>query len=90
MIGGAPPRRGTSRLQNIPEGDRSELIRDLDLSFMSIDQAGNIKEKIAQAAIVAAQTYLITTQPSPDDPRVALHRSSLMNLGMVGASLAQA
>lgn len=39
---------------------------------------------------MAAQTYLITTQPAPDDPRATLHCSALMNLGMVGASLAQA
>ena len=55
---------------------------------MSVDSAGNIKPKTPQAAIVAAQTYLLSTQPPPEDPRAAIHRSALMGLGMVGNALA--
>ena len=72
----------------IPENERQNLVRDLDLSFMSVDSRGNIKPKTPQAAIVADQTYLLATQPAANDPWAAMHRSTLMSLGMVGASLA--
>jgi hypothetical protein len=36
---------------------------------------------------VAAQTYLYTTQPSPEDPRELMHRVALQGLRLVGNKL---
>jgi hypothetical protein len=55
---------------------------------MSVDAQGNIVPKTPQAALVATQTYLMATQPAANDPRAAIHRSALVGLTMIGASLA--
>ena len=86
--GGGHPRRSASRLSQVPANERDHLVRDLDLFFMSVDAQGNIVPKTPQAALVAAQTYLMATQPVANDPRAVIHHSVLMGLGMIGASLA--
>ena len=55
---------------------------------MSVDAQGNIVPKTPQAALVAAQTYMMTTQPVANDPRAAIHRSTLVGLGTIGTALA--
>ncbi|KAK1652692.1 hypothetical protein QYE76_070497 [Lolium multiflorum] len=42
-------RRAMSRLQNIPEAERGNIIQNLDMSFMSIDERGNIIPKTPEA-----------------------------------------
>jgi hypothetical protein len=59
-------------LSQVPSADRKNIIRDSDLSFMTVERSGNIIPKTAEAAIVAARTYLMATQPATDDPRAAL------------------
>jgi hypothetical protein len=80
-------RRTSSRLRNIPKGERQEMTQQLELSFMSIDSRGNIQPKMPQAAMVACQTYLMITQPPNDDPRAATHRTALASLNIVGQHL---
>ena len=75
-------------MSHVPANEIDHLVRDLDLSFMSVDAQGNIVPKIPQAALVAVQTYMMATQPAANDPRAVIHRSALMGLGMIGASLA--
>jgi hypothetical protein len=57
-------RRPSSRLDRIPEYERREITRDLDVSFMTYDSRENLHPATPQAAIVAAaaQTNLLTTQ----------------------------
>jgi hypothetical protein len=43
--------------------------------------------KIPEAALMAAQTYLYTTQPNPEDPREHMHRAALQRLRLVGNKL---
>jgi hypothetical protein len=43
--------------------------------------------KTAEAALVVAQAYLFTTQPTPGDPRKGMHRAALQVLGLVGNRL---
>jgi hypothetical protein len=43
--------------------------------------------KTPEAPLVAAQTYLYTTRPSPGDPREHIHRAALQGLRMVGNKL---
>jgi hypothetical protein len=57
------------------------------LSFLSVDEQGNIIPKTPEAVLVAAQTYLYTTRPSPGDPREHMHRAALQGLRMVGNKL---
>jgi hypothetical protein len=55
---------------------------------MSVDSSGNIIQKTAEAAIVTVQTYMMATQPAFNDPRAALHRSTLAGLGIMRDALA--
>jgi hypothetical protein len=43
--------------------------------------------KTPEAALVAAQAYLHTTRPNPEDPREHMHRAALNGLKMVGNKL---
>jgi hypothetical protein len=79
--------RHTSRIENLEDSDRRKLSRNLDSSFLSVDEQGNIMPKTPAAALVAAQTYLYTTQPNPGDPREHMHRAALHGLRLVGNKL---
>jgi hypothetical protein len=80
-------RRHGSRFENLEYSERQSLSKNLDSSFLSVDEQGNIIPKTPEAALVAAQTYLYTTRPSPGDPREHMHRAALQELRMVGNKL---
>jgi hypothetical protein len=80
-------RRHGSRVENLEYSDRQNISRNLDSSFLSVDEQGNIIPKTPEAALVAAQTYLYTTRPSPGDPREHMHQETLQGLRMVGNKL---
>jgi hypothetical protein len=80
-------RRHGSRFENPEYSERQSLSKNLDSSFLSVDEQGNIIPKTPKAALVAAQAYLHTTRPSPGDPREHMHRAALQGLKMVGNKL---
>jgi hypothetical protein len=80
-------RRHGSRFENLEYFKRQSLSKNLNSSFLSVDNQGNIIPKTPKAALVAAQTYLYTTRPSPGDPREHMHRATLQGLRMVGNKL---
>jgi hypothetical protein len=65
--------RHGSRVENLEHSDRWNLSRNLDSSFLSVDEQGNIIPKTPEVVLVAAQTYLYTTRPSPGDPGEHMH-----------------
>jgi hypothetical protein len=79
--------RHGSRYENFEYLDRQSLSKNLDSSFLSVDEQGNIIPKTPKAALVAAQAYLHTMRPSPGDPRKHIHRAALQGLKMVGNKL---
>jgi hypothetical protein len=38
-------------------------------------------QETPEAALVAAQAYLLTTQPKPGDPREHMHQAAIRSLG---------
>jgi hypothetical protein len=80
-------RRHGSRFENLEYSERQSLSKNLDLSFLSVDEQGNIIPKTPEAALVAAQAYMHTTRPNPGDPREHMHRTALQGLKMVGNKL---
>jgi hypothetical protein len=80
-------RRYSSRYDNLEYSDRQSISKNLDSSFLSVDEQGNIVPKTPEAALVAAQAYLLTTRPSTGDPREHMHRAALNGLNMVGHKL---
>jgi hypothetical protein len=57
--------RHGSRFENIEYSERQSLSKNLDLSFLSVNEQGNIIPKTPEAALVAAQAYLHTTRSNP-------------------------
>jgi hypothetical protein len=53
-------RRHGSRFKNLEYSERQSLSKNLDSSFLSVDEQGNIIPKTPEAALVAAQAYLHT------------------------------
>jgi hypothetical protein len=64
-------------------------MQNLNSSFLSIDERGNIIPKSPEAALVAAEAYLLTTQPTPGDPRESVHQAAIKSLGLIGDKLNQ-
>jgi hypothetical protein len=79
--------RHGSRYENLEYSERQSISKNLNSSFLSVDEQGNIIPKTPEAALVAAQAYLHTTQPNPGDPREHMHRAALNGLKMVGNKL---
>jgi hypothetical protein len=50
-----------SRVKNLAHSDRQNLSRNLDSSFLSVNEQGNIMPKTPEAALMVAQAYLYTT-----------------------------
>jgi hypothetical protein len=71
-------------MDNLEHRNRINWTRNLDSSFLLVDEQGNIMPKTSEAALVAAQDYLFTTQPTPGDTCEGMHRAALQGLGMVG------
>jgi hypothetical protein len=47
------------------------------------DEEENFVQETPEAALVAAQAYLLTTQPKPRDPREHMHQAAIRSLGLV-------
>jgi hypothetical protein len=47
------------------------------------DNEEDFVQETPEAALVAAQTYLLTTQPEPGDPREHIHQAAIQSLGLV-------
>jgi hypothetical protein len=80
-------RRHGSRYENLEYSERQSISKNLDSSFLSVDEQGNIIPKTPKGAPVAAQAYLHTTRPNLGDPREHMHRAALNGLKMVGNKL---
>jgi hypothetical protein len=52
-------------------------------TLLSEDEEDFIQET-PKAALVAAQAYLLTTQPKLGDPREQMHQAAIKSLGLVG------
>jgi hypothetical protein len=53
------------------------------------DEEENFIQETPEAALVAAQVYLLTTQPEPGDPQEHMHQAAIKSLGLVGDKLKQ-
>jgi hypothetical protein len=47
------------------------------------DEEEDFVQETPEAALVAAQVYLLTTQPKPGDPREHMHQAAIRSLGLV-------
>jgi hypothetical protein len=47
------------------------------------DEEEDFVQKTPEAELVAAQAYLLTTQPEPGDPREHMHQAAIKSLGLI-------
>jgi hypothetical protein len=72
-----------------PKHSRSTTARTIEERYTnspSIDPPEEEEEFVQEtpeAALVAAQAYLLTTQPKPGDPREHMHQATIRSLGLV-------
>jgi hypothetical protein len=48
-------------VDTLEQDDRRNLVQNLESSFLSVDERENIMPKTPEAALIAAQAYLLTT-----------------------------
>jgi hypothetical protein len=53
------------------------------LSVQPSDEVEDFVQETPEAALVAAQTYLLTTQPEPRDPWEHMHQAAIRSLGLI-------
>jgi hypothetical protein len=53
------------------------------LSAQQLEEEKDFVQETPEAALVAAQTYLLTTQPEPGDPREHMHQAAIRSLGLI-------
>jgi hypothetical protein len=72
-----------------PKHSRRITARTIEESYAKSQSANPPEEEeefvqeTPEAALVAAQAYLLTTQPKPGDPREHMHQAAIRSLGLV-------
>jgi hypothetical protein len=72
-----------------PKHSRRTTVRTREESYTKSisahlsDEEENFVQETSEAALVAAQAYLLTTQPKPGDPREHMHQAAIRSLGLV-------
>jgi hypothetical protein len=57
------------------------------LSANQLEEEEEFVQETPEAALIAAQAYLVTTQPKPGDPREQMHQAAIRSLGLVEEKL---
>jgi hypothetical protein len=58
-----------------------------NLSAQQSEEEEDFVQETPEAALVAAQAYLLTTQPEPGDPREHMHQATIQSLGLIEEKL---
>jgi hypothetical protein len=72
-----------------PKHSRRTTVRTREESYTKSlnahpsDEEEDIVQETPEAALVAAQAYLLTTQPKPGDPREHMHQAAIRSLGLI-------
>jgi hypothetical protein len=78
------PKHSRRRTERPRKEDRAKSI-----STPLSDKEEDFVQETPEAALVAAQAYLLTTQPEPRDPQEHMHQAAIKSLGLVGDELKQ-
>jgi hypothetical protein len=76
-----------------PKHGRRTTARTIEESYTKTPSMNPLEEEeeflqeTPEAALVAAQAYLLTTQQKPRDPREHMHQAAIRSLGLVGDKL---
>jgi hypothetical protein len=78
------PKHNRRRIAQPRKEDRARSI-----STPLSDEEDDFIQETPEASLVAAQAYLLTTQPEPRDPQEHMHQAAIKSLGLVGDKLKQ-
>jgi hypothetical protein len=53
------------------------------MSAQPSEEEEDFVQETSEAALIAAQAYLLTTQPEPGDPREHMHQATIQSLGLI-------
>jgi hypothetical protein len=76
-----------------PKHSRRTIARIVEESYMRSTSPNQPEEEeefvqeTPEAALIAAQAYLLTMQPKPGDPREQMHQAAIWSLGLVEEKL---
>jgi hypothetical protein len=56
-------------------------------SVNQLEEEEEFVQETPEAALIAAQAYLLTTQPKPGDPREQMHQAAIRSLGLLEEKL---
>jgi hypothetical protein len=76
-----------------PKHNRRTTAHIVEESYMRIPSVNQPEEEeefvqeTPEAALIAAQAYLLTTQPKPGDPQEQMHQAAIRSLGLVEEKL---
>jgi hypothetical protein len=87
--GGEGHREPESNRREAERSNRENRTKNLDSSFLLVDEIGNIMPKMLEAALMVAQAYLLTKQPALGDPRESMHQAAIKGLRLIGDKLQQ-
>jgi hypothetical protein len=73
--------------RNIAQPRKEDHARSISTPLS--DEEEDFVQEMLEAALVAAQAYLLTTQPKPGDLREHMHQAAIKSLGLVGDKLKQ-
>jgi hypothetical protein len=59
------------------------------LSVQQSEEEEDFVQETPEAVLIAAQMYLLTTQPEPGDPREHMHQAAIQSLGLVEDKLVE-
>jgi hypothetical protein len=73
----------------VPANSRREVLMGYQYALhqhkkkLREDEEEDFTQETPEAALVAAQAYLVTTQSEPEDPREHMHQAAIKSLGLV-------
>jgi hypothetical protein len=79
--------KAASRISWEERTNASHTGGNIDSTFLSVDEIGNVVPNTPEAALVAVQAYLLTTQPAPRNPREGMHQAAIKGLELIGDKL---
>jgi hypothetical protein len=62
---------------------KESCTQNLNSLFLIVDETGSIMLEMPEAALVAAQAYLLTMQLEPRDPRESMHHAAIKGLRLI-------
>jgi hypothetical protein len=65
------------------------MVKEGRPQLLLADEEENIMQDTPEAALVAAQAYLLTTQREPGDPQESMDQAAIKSLGLIGDELKQ-